>query len=77
MALINLGYIAEFFVTKLLPVTLRKRAFSYSLRFWKNLSENVLILNNRFNNFIACFEFRVPPSTAYMKIYEVCFIRLV
>ena len=27
--------------------------------------------------YTACFEIRVPPSTAYMKSYEVFFIRLV
>ena len=58
-------------------MTLRKRTFSYGSRFLKNLNKEVLVLNNGFNNYKACFEIRVPPSTAYMKIYEVFFIRLV
>ena len=77
MALINLSCMAEFFFLKLSPATLRKRSFSYGSRFLKNFGMEVLVLNNRFNNYAVCFEIRVPPSTAYMKIYEVFFIRLV
>ena len=62
MALINLSYVAEFFFTKLTPVTLRERNFSYGLRFLKNLSKEVLVLNNGFSNYIACFEIRIFPS---------------
>ena len=56
---------AEFFCvffTKLSPLTLRKRTFSYGSRFLKNLSKEVL--NNGFNNYTACFEIRIPPFTA-------------
>ena len=77
MALINLSYMAEFFFTKLAPVTLRKHTFCYGSRFLKNLSKEVLVLNNELNNYTACFEIRVPASTAYFKIYEVFFVRLV
>ena len=58
-------------------MTLRKRTFSYGSRFLKHLSKEVLVLNNRFNNYTPCFEIRVSPSTACLKIYEVFFIRLV
>ena len=78
MALINLSYMAEFvvFFTKLSPATLRQRIFSYGSRFLKNLSKEVLVLNNTriFNDYTACFKIRVPPSIAYMKIYEVFFM---
>ena len=74
MALINLSYMTEFFFTKVSPATLKKRTFSSGSRFLKNLSKEVLVLNNRFNNYTACFEIRFPPSTAYKKIYEVFFI---
>ena len=30
------------------------------------LGKEVLVLNNGFNNYTACFEIRVPLSTAYM-----------
>ena len=76
MALINLSYMAELCFTKLSPVTLRKSTFPYGSRFLKNLSKEVLMRNSGFNNYTACLEMRVPPSTAYMKIYEVFFIRL-
>ena len=76
MALINLSYKVEFFFTKLSPVTLRKPTFSYGSRFSKNLSKEVFVLNNGFNNYTPCFKIRVPPSTAYIKIYEAFFIRL-
>ena len=49
MALINLSYLAEFFFVKLSPVMLRKRAFSYGSRFLKNLSKEILVLNNGCN----------------------------
>ena len=39
---------AEFF-TKLTPVTLIKPTLSYGSRFSKNLSKEVLVLNNEFN----------------------------
>ena len=75
----NLSDIAElgFFFTKLSPLTLRTRTFSYGSKFVKNLSKEVSVLNNGFNNYTACFEIRVPPATAYLKIYEVFFIGLV
>ena len=57
-------------------MTLRKSTFSYGSKFLKNLSKEVLVLNNGFNNYAACFEIRVPPSIAYMKTYVAFFIRL-
>ena len=77
MALINLSYMAEFFFTKLSSLTLRKRTFSYASRFLKNLSKEVLMPNNGLHNYTTCFEIRVPPYTANMKIYDVFFILLV
>ena len=64
MASINLSHMAEFFFfTKLSPLTLRKRTLSYGSRLLKNLSQEVLVLNNGFNNYTACFKIRVSPST--------------
>ena len=71
------GRVFCFFFTKLSPVTLRKRNFFYDSRFLKNLNKEVLVLNNGFDNYTACFEIRVLPSTAYLKTYEVFFIKLV
>ena len=65
---------AEFFFTKLSPVTLRKRTFAYGSRFLKNFSKELLVLNNGFNNYTACFEIKVSPSAANIKVYEVFFI---
>ena len=49
--MIHLSYTAEFFsfFTKLSPVTLRKRTFSYGSRFLKNLIKEVLVLNDGIN----------------------------
>ena len=32
---------------------------------------------NAMDLYTVYFEIRVPPSTVYMKIYKICFIRLV
>ena len=77
MALMNLSYMADFFFTKLSPVTLKKGTFSYDSGFLKNLGKEVLVLDNGFSNSTVCFKIRLPPFTAYMKIYEVFLIRLV
>ena len=58
MALVNLSYMAEFFFfffTKLSPVTLRKRTFSNGSRFLKNLSKEVLVLNDGFKKLYSVF----------------------
>ena len=58
-------------------VTLRKRTFSYGSRFLKTLRKEVLVQNDGINNHTRCFKIGVPSSTAYIKIYEVFFIKLV
>ena len=77
MVLMNLSYMAEFFFMKLSSEMLERRSFSYALRFLKNLSKDVPVLNNGFNHYTACFKIRVPTSTTYTKIYEGFFIRVV
>ena len=56
---------------------IEKAYFFLWFKVLKNLSKEVLLLNNGFNNYTVCFKVRVPPSTADMKIHEVFFEELV
>ena len=65
-----------FFFHETVTYDVEKAYFFLWLKVFEEFSKEVFVLNNGFNNYTACFEIRVPTSTAYSKIYEV-FIKVV